>query len=90
MKSSDYVNPDNAYSVPQVTSGLYTSINYNTDTGLDVVFDSFPGRVYTKTFCVCVSTPGVLRVWISVHVEVNVNTRLGIKSKTTSSPVSVL
>ena len=25
------------------------SINYNSDTGLDVVFDLFPGRVFTIT-----------------------------------------
>ena len=31
-----------------------TSINYITDTGLDVVFDLFPGQEYTLTLCVCV------------------------------------
>ena len=30
---------------------LNTSINYNTDTGLDVVFDLFPRPEYTITLC---------------------------------------
>ena len=30
------------------------SINYNTDTGLDVVFDLFTGQEYTITLRVCV------------------------------------
>ena len=57
-------------------------MNYNTDTGLDVVFDLFPERVYTITLS--------LAYTMNVQVEVTVNTRLGNKSKTTSSPVSVL
>ena len=35
-------------------------VNYNTDSGLDVVFDLFPGQEYTITLCVCVPNLGVL------------------------------
>ena len=38
---------------------LAPSINYNTDTGLDVVFELFPVQTYTITLCVCVHPGGI-------------------------------
>ena len=62
----------------------------NTNAGLDVVFYLFLGQEYTITLCVSVPNLGVLCTRMNVQVEVTVNTRPVNKSKTTSSPVSVL
>ena len=62
---------------------LIPLINYNTDTGLDVVFDLFPGQAPTSiTLCVCAPTTGEWRTQMNVQVEVTVNTRPENKSKT--------
>ena len=49
--------------------GTAPSINYNTDTGLDVVFDLFPGQEYTITLCVCPPW-GVLRTRKVIYTSV--------------------
>ena len=63
------------------------SKNYNTDAGVDVVFDLFTGqRTQLPCLCVCVPTQKSCVHELNVQVEVTVNTRPVNKSKTTSTP----
>ena len=70
---------------------MISSRNYNKDPGLDVVFDLFLGRVFTVTstctFIRVCKTPGV---GAHAYCRVIVYTSPVNKSKTTSSPASVL
>ena len=50
----DYLGMILTWSVSEPAVPSQASTNYNTDTGLDVVFDLFPGQEYTITLCGCV------------------------------------
>ena len=48
-RQEDYVKKAFKYQITEVNNTIIISINYNTDTGLNVAFDLFPGRVLTVT-----------------------------------------
>ena len=74
-RQEDYVKKAFKYQITEVNNTIIISINYNTDTGLNVAFDLFPGRVLTVT-----STCAFIRVHNTPRLGTHTHTDTGLLS----------